>query len=45
MSGFRIFQDSHYVSVLNYEGYIGFTYFRKDDIVLNRHQDAIREGS
>ena len=44
MSGFLIFQDCQYAKVLNFQGYIGFTYFRKYDSVLNMRQDAIMEG-
>ena len=44
MSEFGIFHNCQYASVLNSQGYTGFTYFRKYDRVLNRRQDAIMEG-
>ena len=43
-SGFWVFQDCQYARVLNFQGYTGFTYFRKCDRVLNMRWDAITEG-
>ena len=44
LSAFCIFQDCQYVTVLNFQGYTGFTYFRKYERVLNIRRDAIMEA-
>ena len=44
MPGFLIFQDLKYARVLNFQGYTGFTYFRKYYSALNMCRAAIMEG-
>ena len=43
-SGFLIFLDYGYARVLNFQGYTGFTYFRKYDSILSMFGDATMEG-
>ena len=33
-----------HINILKFQGYTGFTYFRKHDMLLNMHQNAILEG-
>ena len=44
MSELWIFQDCQNASVLNFQGYTRFNYFRKYDMVLNICRDASVEG-
>ena len=43
MLGFWIFQVCQYARVLSFQGYTGFTYFRKYDKVLSMRRDSIME--
>ena len=43
LEGSEYVLDFKYVRVLNFQGYTGFTYFRKYGRVLNMHWDAIME--
>ena len=42
--GLWIFQDCQYFRVLNFQGYTGFTPFRKYDKILNTRRDGIMKG-